>query len=127
VTDWLTPEVPHSWTPPATLVDRMVLAPELKQIDNYHNLGRKLYQATLRCDFSTAHRADIVRAYESTVAARRLSVLGVVLGFVLACLAALAGYIRADEATKGYYTNRLRLVAATAVGAAGVVAYRLVA
>ena len=56
---------------------------------------------------------------------RRLAVLGGVLGFVLACLAALAGYIRADEATKGYYTHWLRLVAAAGVGASGVVIYRL--
>ncbi len=53
--------------------------------------------------------------------------LGGSLGFVLICLAAISGYIRADEATKGYYTNRLRLLAAAGVGAAGVIVYRMVA
>ncbi len=43
---------------------------------------------------------------------------------MLACLAAVSGYIRADEATKGYYTNWLRLASATGVGAAGVLIYQ---
>ena len=55
------------------------------------------------------------------------STLGGALAFVLICLAAVSGYIRADEATKGYYTNRLRMLAAAGVGAAGVVIYRMVA
>ena len=50
--------------------------------------------------------------------------LGGGLGFALTCLAAVAGFIRADEATKGYYTNRLRLLAAAGVGAAGVAIYQ---
>ena len=58
---------------------------------------------------------------------RRLVVLGGSLAFVLICLAAVSGYIRADEATKGYYTNRLRMLAAAGVGAAGVVIYQMVA
>ena len=41
------------------------------------------------------------------------------------CLAAVSGYIRADEATKGYYTKRLRLLAAAAVGASGVLIYQI--
>ena len=45
--------------------------------------------------------------------------------FVLICLAAVSGYIRTDEATKGYYTNRLRMLAAAGVGAAGVVIYQM--
>ncbi len=52
---------------------------------------------------------------------------GGILAFVLVCLAALSGYIRADEATKGYYTNRLRMLAAAGVGAAGVIVYKMVA
>ena len=57
---------------------------------------------------------------------RRLVKLGGSLGFILICLAAISGYIRADEATKGYYTNRLRLLAAAGVGAGGVLVYQMV-
>ena len=45
--------------------------------------------------------------------------LGGGLAVALAGLAVLTGYIRTDEATKGYYTNRLRLAAAAGLGAAG--------
>ncbi len=58
---------------------------------------------------------------------KRLVPLGALLAFVLACLAAVSGYIKADEATKGYYTTRLRLAAAAGVGAAGVALFRMLA
>jgi hypothetical protein len=69
-------------------------------------------------------KAEILAAHDRDVVRGRLGVLAGLAGFVLACLAALAGYIRMDEATKGYYTNPLRLVAAAGVGAAGVVIYQ---
>jgi hypothetical protein len=49
------------------------------------------------------------------------------LAAILTGLAAVAGYIRADEATKGYYTNWLRVAAAAGVGASGVLIYQLLA
>ena len=58
---------------------------------------------------------------------RRLINLGGSLGFFLICLAAVSGYIRAAEATKGYYTNRLRILTAAGVGAAGVIIYQMFA
>jgi hypothetical protein len=57
----------------------------------------------------------------------RLTVLGGIFGFVLICLAAISGYIRTDEATKGYYTNRLRMLTAAGVGAGGVLIYQMLA
>ena len=41
----------------------------------------------------------------------RLFILAKLLAAVVAVLAALAGYLRLDEATKGYYTTWLRLAA----------------
>jgi len=120
--DWLTPDVPRSWKAPSGLIDAMVLDTQIQPVVKDYGT---LYEATLRADFSPDRRDKFVRVYERELVARRLALLGGVLGFVLACLAALAGYIRADEATKGYYTNRLRLVSAAGVGAAGVVIYRI--
>ncbi|MEO6810920.1 MAG: hypothetical protein ABI353_17550 [Isosphaeraceae bacterium] len=123
VSAWVAPEVARTWkVPTATL---RTLAGNEREIIEVHKDYGTLYQAVLRCELSPSRRAEIVRTYESQVVARRLGVLGVILAFVMACLAALAAYIRADEATKGYYTNRLRLIAAAGVGAAGVVAYRV--
>ena len=84
-----------------------------------------LYTAELTADFSPQRRAQLVEAYDHDLVRHRLTTLAAVLGFVLVCLAALSGYIRADEATKGYYTNRLRMLTAAGVGAAGVIVYRM--
>jgi hypothetical protein len=75
-------------------------------------------------DLSPARRAEIVEAYNHEQTLKRLWVLGGGLAFVLACLATVSGYIRADEATKGYYTNRLRVASAAGLGAAGVLVYQ---
>lgn len=122
VSAWVAPEVPTTWKVPTATLKALVGNVEVTEVRKDYGT---LYKAILRCDLSPSRRTEIVRTYESQVVARRLGVLGVILGFVLACLAALAAYIRADEATKGYYTNRLRLVAAAGVGAAGVLAYRV--
>jgi hypothetical protein len=122
VTEWLTPEVPTQWKPPAHLVTRMIRKTDVHPI--VRTWGT-VYEATLETDFSSNARGAIVAAHEREVVARRLVTLGGSLGFVLVCLAALAGYIRADEATKGYYTHWLRAVAAAGVGASGVVIYQL--
>lgn len=121
---WLTPQVATSWAPPAALVDAMVegirVAPEEKDYGT-------VYTAVIDADFGAAHRARLVDAYRGDVARDRTLKLAAALGFVLVCLAAVSGYIRADEATRGYYTARLRLAAAAAVGASGVVLYQFLA
>jgi len=121
-TDWLGPDVPRSWKGPSKLIDAMVLDTQIQPVVKEYGT---LYEAALRTDFSPGRREKIIRVYERELVARRLALLGGVLGFVLVCLGALAGYIQADEATKGYYTNRLRLAAAAGVGAAGVAIYQV--
>ena len=86
-----------------------------------------LYLAELDGRLLAQRRAELVEAYNHELIHHRLMTLGGTLAFVLICLAAVSGYIRADEATKGYYTNRLRMLAAAGVGAAGVIIYRMVA
>lgn len=147
VAEWLDPDVPapgpirasrtdgraigsisNSWTPPERLLDSLIVQ---TKIDPYISKTVKedgpLYIARLTADFSPRHRAELVDAYNRELVQHRLFALGGSLGFVLICLAAVSGYIRADEATKGYYTNRLRLLAAAGVGATGVIVYRLIA
>ena len=124
VTDWLTPEVPSHWTPPSHAINAMILDTQIKPIVRDYGT---VYEATVEADFSTDRRDDIRSLYQRELVGQRLTVLGGSLGFILACLAALAGYIRADEATKGYYTPWLRAVAAAGVGASGVLIYQLLA
>ncbi|MDR3632602.1 MAG: hypothetical protein P4L84_02130 [Isosphaeraceae bacterium] len=126
IAEWLAPEVVSSWQVPASLREGLVQKTEVrpveKELDGEHVT---LFEASQTVDFSHARRTALVEAYHRELVARRLAILAGVLAFILACLAALAGYIRADEATKGYYTNRLRLVSAAGVGAAGVLIYQL--
>jgi hypothetical protein len=122
VADWLAPDVPASWKAPAGLIDRLVVRTRIKPIVKDYGT---LYEATLDVDLSPLRRDEIVAAYRHELVGHRLISLAGGLGFVLTCLAALAGYIRADEATKGYYTHWLRAVAAAGVGASGVLIYQL--
>jgi hypothetical protein len=120
----LEPQVPATWTPPARLLDGMILQTRITPVDKDYGT---LYQAELTIDDSPQRRAQLVEVYNRELIQHRLLSLGGTLAFILICLGAVSGYIRTDEATKGYYTNRLRMLAAAAVGAAGVVIYQLVA
>jgi hypothetical protein len=103
------------------MVDAMILGTTIEPVQKDYG---KLYVARLTVDVSQPSRDGFVHAYQQQVVNRRLVLLGGGLGFLLTCLAALSGYIRADEVTRGYYTNRLRLLAAAGVGAAGMAIYR---
>jgi len=124
VRSWLDPQVPLSWRPPGHLVDELVrearTTPEIKDYGT-------VYTATLSVDLSLPRRERFLEAYREEVVASRLMKLGGGFAFILACLGAASGYIRADEATKGYYTNTLRVVAAAGVGASGFILYRMLA
>ena len=85
-----------------------------------------MYITHLTLDKSPERRARLIKVYNHELVGRRLVNLGGSLAFILICLAAVSGYIRADEATKGYYTNRLRMLAAAGVGAGGVLIYQMV-
>ena len=146
VSDWLLPEVPTSWKVPAHVLNGMVQASYVQEVtrnltatdpssaatpstaealglDGLYNL----YRAGQKLDFSTGRRAQLVAMYRHDLATRRLQRLGGGMALALVGLAVLSGYIKADEATKGYYTNRLRLLAAAGLGTAGVLAYRFLA
>ncbi len=128
VATWLKPDVPASWKPPARLLQSLIVETKIEpHVSQRAKEYGPLYVATMTADLSPRHRAELVDAYNHELVKHRLLTLGGSLGFVLICLAAVSGYIRADEATKGYYTNRLRMLAAAGVGAAGVIAYKMVA
>ncbi len=124
VSEWLAADgVPASWTPPQKMIEAMIVGPIDLEPVKFHDLD--VFKGTCQADFSPQVRHDLVEKYQRYSAGRLFGTLGGGLAFVLACLATLSGYIRADEATKGYYTNQLRLVAAAGLGAAGVVAYQI--
>jgi hypothetical protein len=139
---WLSADVPMSWKVPARVLDSMAqasytqevtrkligpeAAPSSSETPDLDGLYT-LYRAGQKLDFSSSRKARIIAMYRQELANQRLQRLGGGLALVLVTLAAVSGYIKADEATKGYYTNRLRFLAAAGLGAAGVVVYRLLA
>lgn len=122
VAEWLTPDVPASWAPPEGLLESLIVETRIAPIVKDYGT---LYRADLAVDLSPGRRAELVDAYNRDLVWSRLMSIGGALAFVLICLAVLSGYIRADEATRGYYTNRLRMLAAAGVGAGGVIVYRM--
>ena len=123
VTDWLELSgVPRSWKPSTQQIDTMIIETIVEPVVKDYGT---LYVAKLRLDVSPEQRAIFTESYKRQLVHRRMVLLGGTLGFVLICLGAISGYIRADEVTKGYYTNRLRLLAAGGVGVAGVVIYQM--
>src|SRR5271157_854989 len=123
VTDWLELSgVPRSWKPSTQQIDAIIIETTVEPVVKDYGT---LYVAKLRLDVSPEQRAIFIESYKRQLVHRRMVLLGGTLGFVLICLGAISGYIRADEVTKGYYTNQLRLLAAGGVGAAGVVIYQM--
>lgn len=114
--------VPRDWPVPTRFVDEMIR--ETKVVPVERDYGT-MYQATMLVDVSPPTQERIASTYRHEQVVKRLATLGGLLAFVLICLSTLSGYIRADEATKGYYTNRLRLAAAAGVGVAGTVIYQM--
>jgi hypothetical protein len=112
--------ISESWRAPVDLVRQMVREGDLVHEDRGYG---DLYTRTLVIELSDMNLDRLVQAHERELAGRRLLKLGGLLGFVLACLATLVGYIRADEATRGYYTRSLRAASLVAVGASGAALY----
>jgi hypothetical protein len=152
VSEWIAADVPPTWKVPAPLINRMVRgsyvqkvtrnlkptpgeaipAPEAEtgaesssslDVPGLENLYT-LYRAGQQVDFSPQRKARIIEAYRKDLATQRMQRMGAGLALALGLLAVMSGYIRADEATRGYYTNRLRLAAVAGLGVAGVAAYR---
>jgi hypothetical protein len=134
VTHWISGDVATGWKPPTEAVDSLIRATYVQPvIEDGSSISKDLdelvtlYRAGAKLDVSPAARVRLVQIHEQQVVHERMIKGGGVLAFVLIGLASLSGYIRADEATKGYYTNRLRLLTAAGVGGAGVLIYQMLA
>ena len=138
IADWLAADIPMTWTPPNRLVDEMVqgnhvqtvtrtIGPRsgsaatetLANLDDLHTF----FRAGQKLDFSEGKKSRFIERYHRDVASDRMRKTGAILAVVLASLALFSAYVRTDEATKGYYTNRLRTVGMVGLGTAGAVAY----
>lgn len=75
-----------------------------------------MYRAHLLLDLTPDTRERILSHWHGELVQKRMNQIGGSLGFLLVCVATLLGYLRMDDATRGYYSRWL------AMGACGVVA-----
>ena len=124
VAEWLDRDVPSRWSRLDYESERLIHETHVVPVERDY---ATVYKATLTANFSSENRDRIIEHYQHEVVIKRLTKLGGGLSFALVCLATVAGYIKADEATRGYYTNRLRLASTAGLGAASVALYHLLA
>jgi hypothetical protein len=74
-------------------------------------------RVTLELELTPDFQSQVRRLDSDLRVHQRMGILGGLLGLVVLGLGSLAAYIRLDEWTRGYYTNRLRLAALAVVGA----------
>jgi hypothetical protein len=78
-----------------------------------------VHDVSVRVELSPRDTREILRQDRQVRAQNRMLFLGKVLAGLVAFLAAVSGYFRLEEATKGYYTAWLRLAAIGFVAAVG--------
>ncbi len=126
VTTFLTNQNPPlEWAPSLNYVERLVTKRTPEEPEKYLRDIGVTHQVRLDVEL-TSHQFDQMRDHDRQLRREhRLFWLAKILAVVVAVLAALAGYLRLDEATKGYYTTWLRLAAVGFAAAVGVGAWLL--
>jgi hypothetical protein len=126
---------PIEWKPSSPEFVRKHLKTEWKDekitqddqsLDDLQKVDR-IYQVTLSVEVLPKHREEILKLDQRFHAEQRLLWLAQIVGCLIALLAAIAGYVRLDEWTKGYYSGWLRLAAVGFIGAAGAGLWTLLA
>lgn len=126
ISSWLAEAgVPSDWRLPQGLVKQTIRGTPEVTDEERESIGT-MYLASVPLELSRPRKEQFLQEYHRHVAGQRIGILGGGLAFVLTVLAVGVGYVRTDEVTKGYYTNRLRMLAAAGIGAAGVVLYQWV-
>jgi hypothetical protein len=122
VCDYLTRlDPPVHWRPDVNWVDNNLVKsrPPAKQVE-LEDLG-KGYERQLLVKVEAKERREMMEHDRQETMRQRQLLLARILAGVVALLVAVVGYLRLDEATKGYYTLWLRLGALGLVGGVGAV------
>jgi hypothetical protein len=100
------PPIKRSWETPTWMVQDYLLR-EPVFIEEVEWTYGPMYRAHLLLDLSPEKRDVLLKKWHEAVVRERLGHIGVGLVFVLICLATLLGYLRLDDATRGYYSRWL--------------------
>jgi hypothetical protein len=83
-------------------------------------------EVTLAVELRPEHVRDLLQQGREQRMGQRQRLAGLGLAGVLVLLVVVAGYLRLEDATKGYYTTLLRLAALSVLGLTGLCLYQLV-
>jgi hypothetical protein len=117
---------PVDWVPPTDYVQRHLLKGDVK--DEPKDLGPPVglvRHVQMRIEVTADDRADMLQLARHGVSEQRIHLAAKVLAGLVALLVSVAGYIRLDEWTKGYYTGRLWLATVGFLAAVGVAFWML--
>jgi hypothetical protein len=117
-------EPPLEWTPSLDFVRTLRKVTKEEKKDFGSGVGH-MYRVTLEVKVTPQSRKEMWQHDRNLRAQQRMLWLARLLAGMVALLAAVAGYFRMEEMTKGYYTGWLRLAAAGFVGAAAVMLFLL--
>jgi hypothetical protein len=107
---------PLEWAPsPAYLQQHKMIKEDKPTPKEFGDDVGTMYQARLRVEVTAREFEEMARQDRHYRSEQRQVLLLKVLGGLLALLVAVAGYVRLDEWSKGYYTGWLKLAAAVAV------------
>jgi hypothetical protein len=112
---------PVQWRPDGKWIDENLVKTRTapKQVASDDPLLDKAFERTLQIEVGPKQYREIVEYDRQECMEQRQLLLARILAGVVALLVAAVGYLRLDEATKGYYTLWLRLAALGLVGAVG--------
>lgn len=99
---------PLEWLPPTNYIATRLVKKTTKEESDFDAAG-KMYRAVLEVRLTPESQTEIVRCDREYRAQGRMWWLGKIVAGLVAVLAAVAGYFRLDEMTKGYYTTWLRV------------------
>jgi hypothetical protein len=112
------------WRVPLRVVEDELLQNEY--IEKVDRTFGTMYRAHLLLALSPDKRETVLAEWNRSLAEHRLVQLGGGLGFLLVCLSAWLGYLRLDDATRGYYTPWLVALALGIVAGSGALVYSCV-
>jgi hypothetical protein len=113
----------HLGAPKAAQYIRFEVTPTKTYEERPHFSFGPMYQSHALLQFDESFRRQVEQDWKEAVTLSRLVKTGLSGGAIFILLAVVFGYLKADNATRGFYTRRLRFGAATMILAVAAAVY----
>jgi hypothetical protein len=111
--DWLEANAHLDWKPTPEFLREKDMVRFSEPTDQEFEKAGQMKVVTMQLEITAAQAQEIQKRVRQEHMTSRHSLLARVLGGVVCLLIVVGGYLRLEEATKGYYTRLLRLAAIT--------------